>query len=110
MLGAADEAVDQRKLQPIAGAKENDRDRRHGDQRIDAEQREQQERRIHGGDRELAMREVHHAHDAEDHREPERHQPIDEPGQHALDHHFEVDRRVHCDTLRSCPVILRRPP
>ncbi len=37
MLGAADEAIDQRKLQRIADAEERDRDRHHGDERIDAE-------------------------------------------------------------------------
>ena len=53
---------------------------------------EQDEGGIHGDHREFAMREVDDPHDPENHRQPERHQPVDKPGQHALDDDVEIDR------------------
>ena len=38
---------------------------------------------IHRDGHHLAVREIDHAHDAEDHRQAERHQPVDEAGQQA---------------------------
>src|SRR5207248_60406 len=46
-------------------------------------------------DGELAVREVHHPHHAEDHRKPERHQAVDEAGEDALDDDFEIDGGIH---------------
>ena len=65
------------------------RQRRH--ERIDVEQAENDEARVHGEHRELAMREIDHAHDAEDYGQPERHQSVDEAGENALYKDFTVE-------------------
>ena len=46
--------------------------------------REQHDGGVHRDDHHLAVREVDDAHDAEDHRQPERHQPVDQAGEQAL--------------------------
>ena len=48
---------------------------------------------IHGEHGELAVREIDDAHHAEDDRQAERHQPVHEAGQHALDQDFGVEER-----------------
>src|SRR5262249_38704728 len=54
---------------------------------------EQHERRIHGEDGELAMGEIDDAHHAENHREAERHEAVDQAGEDALDDDIQGDRR-----------------
>ena len=44
---------------------------------------EQHDGRVHRDRHDFAVREVDDAHHAEDHRQPERHQPVDQAGQHA---------------------------
>ena len=92
IVRTADEGIDQRRLQHEAHGKERGRNRRDGNQRVEPIEFEQEKGRIHRDHRELAMREVHHPDDAENHRQPERHQPVDEPGQNALDDDVEIDR------------------
>ena len=93
MLGPADERVDQhgsaarsrrRRTRPAIGTSASSGS--------SLKRREQHVGRIHGDHGELAMGEIDDPHHAEDHRQAERHQPVDEPGQHALDHDVEIDR------------------
>ena len=81
MLGSGDEGIDQARLQRVAEDEERGGDRQHGDEGIELERGEERGRRVHGDGHHLAVREVHHAHHAEDHREAERHQAIHQPRQ-----------------------------
>lgn len=47
------------------------------------------------------MREIDDAHDAEDDGQAERHQAVDEAGQHALDQDFDVKGKTTCGSLRA---------
>ena len=55
---------------------------------------------IHGDGHHLAMGEIDDAHDAEDDRQAERHQPVDEPGQDAADGNIEIDVEAAPKRLR----------
>src|SRR5471032_626351 len=69
---------------------------------------ERRPREIHADDHHLAMREIHHAHDAEDHRQAERHQAVDHAGQQPLGDRLcqrekEVLAQVRCLSFQpSC--------
>ena len=57
------------------------RDQRRRQQRIDREEREQEERRVHRDHQEFAVGEVHDVHQAEDQREADGDQPVEQPHQ-----------------------------
>src|SRR5712671_4852293 len=61
---------------------------------------ETEPRRIHRHHGEFAMGEIDHTHDTENHRKSERHQPIDEAGEDALNHNAEINGRGHY--VRPC--------
>ena len=58
-------------------------DRHQQQERIELQRAEQHQRQVHGQRHHLAMREVDDAHHAEDDRQAERHQPVDETRQQA---------------------------
>ena len=70
VLGAADEAVDDRALQRVADREKDRRDRQRGDDRVDPQGREGEIGHVHREHRELAMGEIHDMDDTEDHRQP----------------------------------------
>ena len=95
MIGPADEMHDKAALQTIAHNEEQRRQGRHGEEGVDLQGGEENEGAIHANDGEFAMGEIHHAHHAENHRQAQRHQAIDEPRQHALNEHFKNEGQRH---------------
>ena len=106
VLGPVDERIDQPALHDVAEREQHGRDRHHHRQRVEAVVREQHHREVHGDGHHLAVGEIDHAHDAEDDRQAERHQPVDEAGQQAADGDVEVD---FCGHRRSCQREQLRP-
>jgi hypothetical protein len=70
-------------------------DRQHGEERIELQRREQHRGRVHGDGHHFAVREIHHSHHAEDHRQPERHQPVHQARQNAGDDDVRDEFRSH---------------
>ena len=95
MLGPGDEEIDQAALQYIAENEQHRRDRNEQDQRIEMEAGAEHDRQEHGDCHHLAMREIHDAHDAEDDRQPERHQAVDQAGQHPADGDVQINVKRH---------------
>ena len=75
---AHDQQIDHR-----AEHEQRRRDQRRRQQGIDGEEREQEERRVHRDHQEFAVREVHDVHQAEDQREADGNQPVEQPHQEA---------------------------
>ena len=85
MLGPSDEGRDQAALQGIAHGEEEEGDHGQAEQGRDLEVLEAHPGEVHADHHHLAVREVDDAHDAEDHRQAERHQPVDHAGEQAVD-------------------------
>ena len=75
---AHDQQIDHR-----AEHEQRRRDQRRRQQGIDREEREQEERRVHRDHQEFAMGEVHDVHQAEDQREADGDEPVEQPHQQA---------------------------
>ena len=95
MLRPMDERLHDEALQRPADHEEQSRHRNRGEDRIDMQRSEEHEGRIHRQHGEFAVGEIDDAHDAEDHRQPERHQPVDEPSQQPADGNVEIDVERH---------------
>ncbi len=95
VLRPPDERLHDDPLQGPADDEEQRRDRNGREDRIEMQRGEQDEGRVHRQHGELAMGEIDDAHDPEDDGKPERHQAVDEAGQHALDEDFEVEGKGH---------------
>ena len=91
VLGPRDEGIDHAVLQRIAEGEQHRGDRHQHHQRIEMEGGEQRHRDIHRDRHHLAVGEIDDAHHAEDHRQAERHQAVDQAGQHAADGDIEID-------------------
>ena len=81
-LGPHREAHDQQ-IDHRAEHEQRRGDQRRRQQRIDREEREQEEGRVHRDHQELAMGEVHDVHQAEDQRQADRDQAVEQPHQQA---------------------------
>ena len=103
-LGAYRKAHDQ-EIDHGAKHEQRRRHQRRRQQRIDREEREQEERRVHRDHQEFAMGEIHDVHQAEDQREADRDQPVEQPHQEAA--RQALDNGLGCHTVS--PVSRRHP-
>jgi hypothetical protein len=85
VLGSSDERINEGALERVAEGEERGRHRHDCKERIEPERGEQHHRSVHGDGHHLAVGEVHHPHDAENDRQPERHQAVDEAGEQPRD-------------------------
>ena len=78
-----------------AEQRRDDRTDPHAEQGAEAHRRKQEQRRVHAGDEQLAVREVDHPHDAEDQRQADAHQPVEradgEPRREGAQRVFDQD-------------------
>ena len=82
-------------LQQVSECEQRGGDQRQAQQRIDAERAKEDERGEHAEHHHLAMREIDDADDAENDRQPERAQAIDQPRQQAADGDIEIESAGH---------------
>ena len=95
MFRARDEGMNYKRLERITENKKCRGHRQHGDERIDVQCEKQNDAGIHGERHHFAVGEVHQAGHAEDHREAERHEPVNDAGQNAGDDDIGEDNKVH---------------
>ncbi len=84
MLRTIDEGLDQAPLQAVAQAEEEDGNQRQAERGGICRTSKARPGEVHADDHHLAVGEVDDAHDAEDHRQAERHQAVDHAGQQSL--------------------------
>ena len=82
-------------------AQQGDRDRRQHDRRSEAEISGDFDRYVGAERIERAMRQVHHAADAEDQRQAERDQQIVAPEHEAIDHLFQQEPELHARSRKT---------
>ena len=109
VLRPGDEGIDQSRLQRVAEHEQHRGDRHHHDQRIEVKCGKQHDREIHRDRHHLAMGEIDDAHHAENDREPERHQAIDQAGQNSADGNVQIDVERHRAGSAAVLIRLHRP-